>query len=413
MRPALPPTERHRLDQHAAALADLVARAVHPDGGFGWLGPDNTVDIERPVQTWITCRMTHVAALEILRRGHDAAHLRPLLQVGYEALTGRLRDDEHGGWLPAVGGGHPQATDKVAYAHAFVVLAAASLTTVDHPGGRALLQEALEVFDAHFWDEDEGLAREQYDRAWTRCEDYRGVNANMHTVEAMLAAGEALGDARYLDRAARIIRRVVHGFAREHDWRLPEHFDAAWTVRPDYNRDRPADQFRPYGVTIGHVLEWSRLALNTRNSLGEAAYTPAWSFLVEDAAAMFSAALARGWHVDGADGLVYTTGFDDVPIVRERLHWVVCEGIAAAWALHEATGDPDALAWYDRLWAYAQDHLLDAEHGGWHHELAPDNGPSDAIWWGKPDLYHAYQCTLVPLLPGMVSFAAAVAGRHH
>ena len=104
------------------------------------------------------------------------------------------------------------------------------------------------------------MAREQYDRAWSRCEDYRGVNANMHTVEAMLAAGEVLGEPRYTDRALRILRRVVDDFARTNDWRLPEHFDAQWNVLPDYNRDRPADQFRPYGVTIGHVLEWSRLA---------------------------------------------------------------------------------------------------------------------------------------------------------
>jgi len=179
-------------------------------------------------------------------------------------------------------------------------------------------------------------------------------------------------------------------------------------VLPDYNRDRPADQFRPFGVTIGHVLEWSRLALNARHTLGEAADAPQWAFLREDAAAMFQAAVARGWDVDGAEGLVYTTDFQDVPIVRERLHWVVCEGIAAAWALHEVTGDPDALAWYDRLWAYADRYLLDGVRGGWRHELSPTNQPSDAIWWGKPDLYHAYQCTLVPLLPGMVSFAGAV-----
>ena len=405
----LPQSEIQRLDQHATSLAELVARAVHPDGGFVWLGPDNTVSADRPVETWITCRMTHVAALEVMRRGAGAEHLRPLLDVGHDALTGRLRDARYRGWLPAVGGPDRPPTDKVAYAHAFVILAAASLTAAEHPGGRALLDEALDVFDTYFWDEDEGMAREQYDRAWTQCEDYRGVNANMHTVEAMLAAGEVLTDPRYLERARRIVERVVHGIARTHDWRLPEHFDAAWQVLPNYHRDRPADPFRPYGVTIGHVLEWSRLALNTRNSLGAAAYQPRWSFLLEDAAAMFEAALTRGWAVDGAEGIVYTAGFDDVPIVRERLHWVVCEGIAAAWALHDATGDPALLGWYHKLWAYAQAYLLDAGHGGWHHELSPDNVVSGAIWWGKPDLYHAYQCALAPLLPGMVSFAGAVA----
>ena len=145
----------------------------------------------------------------------------------------------------------------------------------------------------------------------------------------------------------RILRRVVDDFARTNDWRLPEHFDAQWNVLPDYNRDRPADQFRPYGVTIGHVLEWSRLALNARHTLGAAAADEDWSFLLDDAAGLFEAAIRRGWDVDGAEGLVYTTDFADVPIVRERLHWVVCEGIAAAWALHEATGAPGPREWFD------------------------------------------------------------------
>ncbi|MBK6442361.1 MAG: AGE family epimerase/isomerase [Actinomycetales bacterium] len=411
MNVSLPAAHAQRLDQHATSLAALVANAAHPDGGFGWLGPDNRVVLNRPVETWITARMTHVAALEVMRKGEAAAHLRPLLDVGYAALTGRLRDHEFRGWLPAVGGTEPQSTDKVAYAHAFVILAAASLTAAGHPGGPDLLREALDVFDTYFWDEETGMAREQYDRAWSRCEDYRGVNANMHTVEAMLAAGEVLGEPRYTDRALRILRRVVDDFARTNDWRLPEHFDAQWNVLPDYNRDRPADQFRPYGVTIGHVLEWSRLALNARHTLGAAAADENWSFLLDDAAGLFEAAIGRGWDVDGAEGLVYTTDFADVPIVRERLHWVVCEGIAAAWALHEATGAPGPREWFDRLWAYADRYLLDAEHGGWRHELSPTNEPSDTIWWGKPDLYHAYQCALVPLLPGMVSFAGACRPR--
>ena len=400
-----------RLSAHATRLARLVGHAVHPDGGFGWLDPSNRVVASRPVETWITCRMTHVAALEVIRGGAAAEPLRPLLDIGYAALRGRLRDPAYGGWFPAIGGPVDPPTDKLAYAHAFVVLAAASLAAADHPGGRDLLDEALGVFDRHFWDASAGMAREQWDGAWSRCEDYRGVNANMHTVEAMLAAGEVLGEPAYLERAARIVRRVVDGFARAHDWRLPEHFDADWSVLPDYNRDRPDDRFRPYGVTIGHVLEWSRLTLNVRNALGERATDPQWAFLLPAAQSLFEAGVSRGWAVDGADGFVYTTDYQDQPIVRERLHWVVCEGIGAAWTLHEATGAAAYRQWFERLWAYAQRHLLDTEHGGWIHELSPDNGPSERIWWGKPDLYHAYQCALVPLLPGLVSFAGAVRPR--
>ena len=65
-------------------------------------------------------------------------------------------------------------------------------------------------------------------------------------------------------QALRTTERVVHGWARERDWRLPEHFTAEWEPLPDFNRDRPADPFRPYGVTVGHQFEWARLCLHLR-----------------------------------------------------------------------------------------------------------------------------------------------------
>ena len=87
----------------------------------------------------------------------------------------------------------------------------------------------------------------------------------MHGVEASLAAADALpvadqeGKRRLRDQALRTTRRVV-GWGRRFHWLLPEHFTADWTPLPDYNRDRPADPFRPYGATPGHLFEWARLA---------------------------------------------------------------------------------------------------------------------------------------------------------
>src|SRR5206468_3195625 len=130
---------------------------------------------------------------------------------------------------------------------------------------------------------------------------YRGANANMHGVEATLAAADALwamGAHRYAGalrgQALRTAERVVHGWARERDWRLPEHYAADWTPLPEFNRDRPADPFRPYGVTIGHQFEWARLALHLRAALDE---PPPW--LLDDAVGLFEAAARRGWAADG------------------------------------------------------------------------------------------------------------------
>lgn len=78
---------------------------------------------------------------------------------------------------------------KQAYGHAFVVLAASSAAAAGAPGAAELLDEALGVSEARFWDEASGLSVEEWDRTWTTLGTYRGVNANMHTVEAYLAAG--------------------------------------------------------------------------------------------------------------------------------------------------------------------------------------------------------------------------------
>ncbi len=152
----------------------------------------------------------------------------------------------------------------------------------------------------------------------------------MHGVEATLAAADALAvsDAtaanRMRQQALRSTERVVHGWARERDWRLPEHFTAGWAPLPDYNRDDPADPFRPYGVTVGHQFEWARLCLHLRAALQgqKRALGPSW--LLDDAVALFHAAATRGWAADGHDGFPYTLDWDDRPVVGAR-----CNGCCA------------------------------------------------------------------------------------
>ncbi len=392
------------LEQEADRLLDF-ARLSRLPAGFGSLAADGTVPPDAPVELYVTCRMTHCFALGALLGRPGAG---PLVDHGLAALDGRFRDAEHGGWFDAVGAQGPTATDKTAYGHAFVVLAAASATAAGRLGAAALLAEALDVSLERFWDEDAGMSRESFDRAFTHPEAYRGVNANMHTVEAYLAAADVTGDDAWLDRAARITERVVHGFARANDWRIPEHFDAAWQPLPDYNAETPAHPFRPFGATVGHWMEWARLALHLRAGLAARGRpTPEW--LLADAAALVDAGVREGWGADGAPGFVYTVDWSGRPVVRERMHWVLCEAIAAAAALHEATGEARYEAWYRAWWDHAAERFLDREGGSWWHELAPDGSVSRTVWGGKPDVYHALQATLVPRLPLAPVLAPALA----
>jgi sulfoquinovose isomerase len=373
-----------------------------PDGGFAWLSSTGEPELDRPVELWITCRMTHVYALGHLLGRPDCASL---VDHGVAALRGRFRDGVNGGWWAQVDADGPVTRDKTAYEHAFVVLAAVSATAAQRPGARELLDEALTVLLDHFWDDSFGMVVEQWDESWTTLDGYRGVNANMHTVEALLSAADVLDDASLRERALRITARVIHTLARSHQWRIPEHFDAAWIPQLEYNSKQPAHPFRPFGATIGHWLEWARLALHLRAALGSAA--PTW--LLEHAVSLFDASVREGWAVDGTDGFVYTVDWSGRPVVRERMHWVIAEATATASALHQVTGDPSYADWNALWWQHIDDHFRDPVHGSWHHELAPDLTPSSTTWAGKPDTYHAYQATLIPRLPLAPTLARALA----
>jgi mannose/cellobiose epimerase-like protein (N-acyl-D-glucosamine 2-epimerase family) len=396
------PAHARWLEAEGDRLLAFGRASRHPECGFAWLGDTGVPDLARPVELWVSCRMTHVFALGHLtgRPGCTA-----LVDHGLESLRDRFHDHEHGGWFAQVGPDGPVATDKTAYEHAFVVLAAASATAAGRPGGLELLHESLGVLLEQFWDDGPGMVVEQWDRSFTTLDDYRGVNANMHTVEALLSAADVLDDPSLRARALRIATRVVHELAAGNHWRIPEHFDTSWTPLLEYNVDEPAHPFRPYGATIGHWLEWSRLVLDLRAALGDDA--PGW--MLPDATALFDAAVEEGWAVDGADGFVYTVDWEGAPVVRERMHWVAAEATATAAALHQVTGEASYAAWYATWWDHIADSFRDEQGGSWWHELSPANRPSSLTWAGKPDVYHAYQATLLPRLPLTPTLATALA----
>ena len=388
------------LDSEGGRLLDFATAAGHTVG-YAWLDGEGKPQLDRPLEAWITARMTHVFALAHLR---GIPGMGPLADHGVAALRGPFRDPEHGGWYSAVTPeGQPQETRKAAYVHAFVVLAAASATAAGRPGGRDLLEDSLSVVDRRFWSEAEGRSLESWDRAWSEPEPYRGANSNMHLVEAFLAAADVTGNDRWRSRALGIAERLIHGAARENGWRLPEHFDPAWRPLLDYNAEVKEDPFRPYGSTIGHWLEWSRLLLHIEASLSA---PPAW--LLEDARELFDSAVAVGWDVDGAEGFVYTVDWNDRPVVRQRMHWVVAEAIAATAAFRRRTGQPEYEGWYRTWWDHAAAFFIDRKRGSWHHELGPDNKPAESVWSGKPDVYHAFQATILPQLPLAPALAVAL-----
>ena len=129
------------------------------------------------------------------------------------------------------------------------------------------MEKAQNVFLERFWDDEAGLSVDTWNTAFTQLDSYRGLNANMHSVEAFLAVSDVTGDESWRKRAGSIISHVIE-WAEANEWHIPEHFSEQWVADLEYNSDRPDDQFKPYGATPGHGIEWARLITQYALSAG-------------------------------------------------------------------------------------------------------------------------------------------------
>lgn len=384
-------------------LLNFGHRFPSPNGGSYYLGDDGTPWKDRNRETWITCRMAHVYSLGLML-GHEGS--RELVDAALKGLRGELHDDKNGGWYAGVTQEGGIVPNKQCYAHAFVILAASSALTAGRPGAKELLEEAVAVYDRHFWNEEEGLACDTWNTEFTVLDDYRGLNANMHTVEAFLAAGDVIGDKKYHIRAGRIIDHVI-GWAEDNNWRIPEHFTKGWVADLDCNRDRPDDPFKPYGATPGHGIEWARLITQWALANCREEKEKLEKYL-QAAEKLYTTAIKDGWNADGAPGIVYTTDWNGKPVVHDRMHWTLAEAINTSAVLYHVTGKEKYAKDYAEFMKYLDEVVMDHENGSWFHQLDEENHLKETVWPGKSDLYHALQSTLIPYHKADTSIAPAV-----
>ena len=412
MTPRLPGTARlgprfvartvHRqwLLAQAQSLFDLFQRnSLDPEGGFHTLADDGTANAGSLRQLHDTCRMVHCFAI-----GHQLGlpGAERLVDHGMAFLWNSHRDTANGGYFWGVDATGPINPLKQAYGHAFVILAASSARMVGHPDADRLLADVVDVLLTRFWDAKAGATTEEYTADWQLLGTYRGQNSNMHLTEALMAAYEAFGQDRFLHMAESIADLFIQRHARAQSWRVAEHFNANWQVDRDYSGD---PMFRPAGTTPGHALEWARLLVQLWELGGR---TKPW--MLEAAKALFRKTTAIGWNAR-TGGFYYTLGWDDHPDRADRYWWPCAEGIGAAAALATVCpDDPDFEIWYRRIWSFVDTHLIDHTHGGWFAELDENLVRVSKVFHGKPDIYHALQACLIPLLPANGSITRGLEG---
>lgn len=371
-----------------------------PDGTAYFLKDNGQPDISKPRKTFETARMCHVYAIAQKLYGE---HWGKLTEQSKAGLMKTLYDREFDGWFDEHHSNGQTESIKSSYTHAFVILAAGDLLMIDDPDSRSFLDKSLQCFNDFFWIESDQKACDAWDRDFTERSTYRGLNANMHTVEALLNVADATGEASYRDKAGLIIRFVVDQ-AKATNWRIPEHYTENWVVDFDYNKLKPNDPFKPYGVTPGHGFEWSRLILQWASSKYHRESSD-FAYYLEVCQSLFKRALEDSWFVDGAPGFLYTTDWEGKPLVRERRHWVLAEAINTSAVLYRVTKSKEYSTYYSWFMQYLDEKVLDHENGSWFHRLNSMNQP---LFSGKPDLYHAFQATLLPYCDVRYSLCKAV-----
>lgn len=390
------PGHRTWLAAEAGRQFSFFRASLKPGPGFYTLDhsgnplPDDTRELHT------TTRLVHSYALGHLAGVPGADRL---VDHGMAFLASHHRDRDHGGYLWALNGDQVADGRKLAYGHVFVLLAGSSARQAGHPDADRLISDVWDVLNRHFWEEGPGLFCDEWNRDWTPFSSYRGMNANMHGVEALLAAYEATGREEFLTRAGRILDFFITRIAPAEGWRLPEHYTQDWQIDRSYAGN---PMFRPAGTTPGHSFELGRLLLQYWDLSGRPA-----DGAPDRARRLIEQALTDAWTPERG-GFAYTLGFDGRVDNPARYWWPVTEAIGALAALIKLERRAGDEAWYRRLWTFADHVLIDHARGGWYPELDANDRPAATQFRGKPDIYHSVQAALLPLSPGLSRNAATL-----
>ena len=361
------------LREHIAqTMAFYDPRCVDPDGGFFHYYKDDGTVYDRSHRHLVSStRFVFNYAMAFLEFGKPEYLDR--VRHGLDYLRNVHRNPHSGGYAWTIRDGKPEDHTNHTYGLAFVTLAYAKALAAGVQEAAAWLDETWQLMESRCWDAVSGLYRDEADEHW-QFSPYRGQNSNMHSCEAMLAAFEASGNERYLERALTLANNLTQRQAAKSDGLVWEHYDSDWNIDWDYHRDDPKHLFRPWGFQPGHQTEWSKLLLTLDRHLHERGREVAW--LVPTAVRLFDRAVEKSWDNEN-DGLCYGFAPDGTICDGDKYFWVQAESLAAAALLAARTGDARYWTWYGRIWAYSWRYFVDHDYGAWYRILDRQNRKYD------------------------------------
>ena len=269
----------------------------------------------------------------------------------------------------------------MAYGYAFVILAGSFAFKIGIKEGKELAEEAWNFMNKYFWEEKYSAYADELSPDLKILNPYRGQNANMHTVEALIAAYEIFKEKKYLDRANLIAQQFAVNLASQSQNQIWEHYDSSWKIDWEYNKDKPDDVYRPWGFQPGHQVEWSKLLLQLNMHSPE-------DWKIERSIYLFEKGTTMSIDKEYG-GLVYGYSPDGNFTNDNKYFWVQAEALAASWRLYKITNKKDYYNFYISLWEYCWKNFVDHKYGAWFNILTRKGKQIDKIKspLGKTD-YH-------------------------
>jgi mannose/cellobiose epimerase-like protein (N-acyl-D-glucosamine 2-epimerase family) len=357
------------LDHIAHTMAFYHPRAIDPQGGFyHFYKDDGSVYDARTRHLVSSTRFVFNYAMA-WRHFRQPEYLSAV-QHGLRFLRNAHRNPATGGYAWVLDAGRVRDPTNHCYGLAFVLLAYAHALQAGVSEAQAYLQETFELMELRFWSESAGLYADEASGDFRELSPYRGQNANMHACEAMLAAFDATGEKRYLERAETLAHNITVRQAELAGGLIWEHYHPDWSVDWDYNRGDKTNIFRPWGYQPGHLTEWAKLLLILERHRRLLKSGGAW--LLPRAVELFDAALAHAWD-DKFGGIYYGFAPDFSICDDDKYFWVQAESLAAAALLASRVERAAYWDWYDRIWSYSWQNFVDHRYGAWYRILSRHN----------------------------------------
>ncbi len=360
--------DRRFLLEHIRSILDFYTPNIRDRSGGFFQNFKDDGRVFNPGQRHLvsSCRIVfnYCKAFELFGE-HD---YRELAEHGVKYIRERHWDQDRQGYNWTLAQGHePEDRTNHCYGLAFVLLCFSAASEIGVEGATDDVARVYDIMEKRLWDSALGLYADEAAPDWSSVDSYRGQNANMHSCEALIAAYEATGNGTYLDRAYALAKLITVELAGKSDGLIWEHYTDRLDIDWDYNKDDPQNLYRPWGFQPGHQTEWSKLLLTLHDHNPE-------DWMITRARELFDRALEICWD-DEHGGILYGFAPDTSICDTDKYFWVQAESIAASARLLRKTSDSRYGSWYEKIWQYAWDNMVDHQYGAWYRVLTADNRP--------------------------------------